>query len=60
MIGDAIDDIVDIAQELMDVAWLWEQAGADAACWQYRFGHDGHWGRHLRVLRAYQDALITR
>lgn len=50
LIGDAIDDIADLALDLRSVLWLAEHAGMEAACWQFhllRF----HWGAHLHQLR---------
>jgi len=54
--GDAIDDITDIAIDLSEVAWLWENAGEEAARWQFLFGFKTHWGEHLRELQWYCHA----
>ena len=52
-IGDAIDDIVDIAKDLYEVEWLWENTTEDNALWQFSFGYNSHWGEHLRWLQLY-------
>ena len=53
VVGDAIDDISDIARELREVLWIWETAGADAALWKFREMYRVHWGEHLRELQRY-------
>jgi len=53
MMGDAIDDLADIYGDLRDVVWLWENSSAADATWQFRFGYQTHWGRHLLDLRSY-------
>jgi hypothetical protein len=53
LVGDAIDDLTDIALELLDVIWLHEQAGEAEALWHFRFGFETHWGSHLRTLQWY-------
>lgn len=52
-VGDAIDDIVDIAKDLYEVEWLWENTTEDNALWQFSFGYTSHWGEHLRWLQLY-------
>jgi hypothetical protein len=56
MVGDAIDDICDIARDLKEVLWRWRNLGADDAHWHFRFGYQTHWGRHLHELRLYLHA----
>ena len=51
-IGDAIDDIVDIANDLIEIVWRWYTLGADDAHWHFRLGYQGHWGPHLHELRT--------
>lgn len=53
LVGDAIDDLTDIALELLDVAWIDEHAGESDALWHFRFGFETHWGSHLRALQWY-------
>jgi len=52
-IGDAIDDLVDIATELRQVLHHWENTSEAAALWHFRFGFEVHWGLHLRGLQRY-------
>lgn len=52
-VGDAIDDLCDIAIDLSEVAWLWDHAGELAGRWQFHFSFDTHWGAHLRSLQWY-------
>jgi len=50
MLGDAIDDILDISNELSDVVWLVNLERPIEACWDFGFGFDHHWRYHLRSL----------
>ena len=52
-VGDAIDDIVDIASDLYEVEWLWKNTSEDNALWHFSFGYNSHWGEHLRWLQLY-------
>jgi len=54
-LGDAIDDILDITDELSDVHWLIEQDRPIKACWDFGFGYDHHWRCHLRSLLWYLE-----
>lgn len=56
MFGDAIDDLADIASELIRVEWCWVNSGPVDATWQFRLGYRAHWGRHLHDLRGYVHA----
>jgi len=58
LVGDAIDDLDEIAHELEDVIWRFENIGPDDAHWQFKFGYGAHWGRHLRELSLYLHAKI--
>jgi hypothetical protein len=51
-IGDAVDDLTDIARDLQEVVTRWEMSEEDAL-WHFRFGFESHWGRHLRSLQLY-------
>jgi len=55
MLGDAIDDILDITNELSDVLWLLDKARPMEACWDFGFGYDHHWRYHLRSLLWYLE-----
>jgi len=54
--GDAIDDISDIAADMYEVRWLWDNASAESALWQFHWGYENHWGDHLRNLQLYLKA----
>lgn len=58
LVGDAIDDLVDIVQDLMEVVWLFENSHINDAHWTFRFGYEHHWGQHLRGLSLYLHELI--
>ena len=53
VIGDAIDDILDIANDLKEVLWRFERFGDDDANWHFRMLFEIHWGQHLRALAYY-------
>lgn len=53
VVGDAVDDIADIADELAAVAWRLENTGEPDALWHFFDGYDHHWGAHLRRLQLY-------
>lgn len=56
MVGDAIDDILDIARDLSEVIWRYDNLGADDAHWHFRFLFEHHWGEHLRDLARHLHA----
>lgn len=56
LLGDAIDDLADIASDLEAVLWRWENTSRDDAAWHFRLGYRSHWGRHLHDLRSYVHA----
>src|SRR5215216_4361248 len=47
-VGDAIDDITDIARDLYEVLWCWENTSVEDALWHFKNGYYSHWGNHLR------------
>jgi len=55
-VGDAIDDLAELAIELQQIRWRWENNGPEDAAWHFRFGYRSHWGRHLHDLRRYVHA----
>jgi hypothetical protein len=57
-VGDAVDDLTDIALEMQEVAWRWENTGVDDAAWHFQFGYGSHWGRHLHDVRNYVHARL--
>lgn len=57
VVGDAIDDILDITLELKSVEWCWQNISVANALWRFRNGFDTHWGLHLRELQLYLMVL---
>lgn len=53
VVGDAIDDVADIARDMYETAWCWRHASPEDALWLFRFGYESHWGEHLRGLQLY-------
>lgn len=53
IVGDAIDDIVDIAKDLAEVKWRWENNSPDDALWSLKQDFLFHWNEHLRELQIY-------
>ena len=53
LVGDAIDDIMDIARDLEEVLWRSEHIGSADADWHFRLLFEAHWGVHLRNLSRY-------
>ncbi|OPZ83040.1 MAG: hypothetical protein BWY76_02470 [bacterium ADurb.Bin429] len=51
--GDAIDDILDITNEMYEVQWRWLHTSHDDALWYFHWSYGGHWGEHLRALQLY-------
>ncbi|MEP3226591.1 MAG: DUF5063 domain-containing protein [Parasphingorhabdus sp.] len=58
-VGDAIDDIADIARDLSEVLWLKQNVSENEAVWMFRFGYESHWGRHLHDLRRYLHVVMN-
>lgn len=54
--GDSIDDICDIAGDLEEVRWCWENTSVDDALWHFEQSFNSHWGKHLRDLQLYLHA----
>ena len=50
-VGDAIDDIADIAIELNEVLWRFDHTSIDDALWYFEFSYVSHWEHHLRELQ---------
>ncbi|HOS43067.1 MAG TPA: DUF5063 domain-containing protein [Armatimonadota bacterium] len=52
-VGDAIDDLLDIAKEMYQVQWRWQHTSHDDALWYFHWSYGAHWGEHLRALQLY-------
>jgi hypothetical protein len=57
IVGDAIDDILDIANDLSQVEWCWRNTSEDDALWHLRQSFETHWREHLRGLQLYLNCL---
>ncbi len=53
VVGDAVDDIADIAGDLADFAWRWRNTSEADALWHFENSYNSHWGQHLHSLRLY-------
>ena len=53
IVGDAIDDIVDIAGELLEAKWCWERNSIEDGLWHFKNTFETHWANHLRGLQIY-------
>ena len=56
-VGDAIDDLADIANELSEFIWRWNNNSETDALWYLRFSYENHWRSHLRSLQIYLQAI---
>ena len=52
-VGDAIDDIADIAIELYEVLCRFDHTSEDDAPWYFSNSYTTHWEQHLRELQLY-------
>jgi hypothetical protein len=55
----AVGDLAEIAADLLRVMWLFENASYNDAVWEFRFGYQFHWGRHLHEIRTYLHVLAA-
>lgn len=53
VVGDAIDDLVDIIGDLLDVEWFFANTSEADAFWHFENSYQSHWGRHLRELQLH-------
>jgi hypothetical protein len=58
-VGDATDDITDIALDLYDVQWRLENTSVDDALWYFTNSYFTHWEEHLRGLQLYLQRLAA-
>lgn len=57
IVGDAIDDLADIARDLYDIEWYWANTSEANALFHLQQSYQTHWRRHLRGFQVYLDAL---
>jgi hypothetical protein len=56
-VGDAIDDIADIARDLKEIIWRFEKTSNADALFHFQLLFRSHWGMHLRSLQLYLHDL---
>jgi len=57
-VGDALDDVGDIARDLWDVRWRLENTSRNDALYEFVESYRMHWGRHLRHLQFYLQGRL--
>jgi hypothetical protein len=58
-VGDAIDDIGDIAIELYEVLWRLDHTSTDDALWYFANSYFTHWEHHVRELQLCLQRLTA-
>lgn len=58
LVGDAVDDLMDISADLQEVLWRFENVSEADAHWHFRFLFEIHWGQHLRDLSRYLHSTL--
>lgn len=58
-VADATDDITDIARDLYDVQWRWQNTSVDDALWYFTNSYFTHWEEHLRGLQLCLQRLAA-
>ena len=53
----AADDIADIAGDLYEVKWRWENNSPEDGLWYFTLSFDSHWENHLRGFQYYLNEL---
>jgi Domain of unknown function (DUF5063) len=59
VVGDAIDDLLDISNDLLDVEWRWSNTSEADALWHFQNSYSSHWQAHLRGLQLYLHSLSS-
>lgn len=57
VVGDAIDDLLDICNDLLDVEWRWSNTSEADALWHFQNSYSSHWQAHLRGVQFYLHSL---
>lgn len=58
-VGDAIDDVSDIVNDLKMVLWSYQHESEEMAIWHLLYSYKMHWRGHLRSLQFYVHCLET-
>lgn len=53
IVGDAVDDLVDIVGDLQKVQWYLKYTSLSNALWYFQFSFRSHWGLHARELQLH-------
>ena len=59
-VGDAIDDVTDIINDLKMVYWSYQNESEDMATWHLLESFNNHWRAHMRSLQFYVHCLETQ
>ncbi len=57
LVGDGIDDLLDITKELRSIKMFWDKEGSQKAMSAFLASYKQHLGDHLRELQYYIHAL---
>ena len=58
-VGDAIDDVTDIINDLKMVYWSYQNESEEIATWHLLDSFNNHWRAHMRSLQFYVHCLET-
>ena len=58
-VGDAIDDVTDIINDLKMVYWSYQNEAEEIAIWHLLDSFNNHWRAHMRSLQFYVHCLET-
>lgn len=58
-VGDAIDDVTDIINDLKMVYWSYQNEPEEMAIWHLLDSFNNHWRAHMRSLQFYVHCLET-
>ena len=59
-IGWTADDLADIAHDLSETKWRWENNSPEDGLWFFTFSFESHWAEHLRNFQIYLIELKHR
>ena len=58
-VGDAIDDVTDIVNDLKMIYWSYVNESEEMAVWHLLDSYKYHWREHMRSLQFYVHCLET-
>jgi hypothetical protein len=59
IVGNLADDLVEVYLELRSGLRKWERGDSGGALWEWRFGLESHWGRHVTSALGAINALAS-